>query len=168
MMSPWILPDELRGELKRPLGKIYREYPSWTGETPLLIAVGDVVAETLFDAGFRPDITIIDGRTRRKEINNPAVLGDITRTITVENPPARITDELWTAIATSIEEAEGGDRHINIMVIGEEDLAALPCISLAPDGTHVVYGQPGEGAVIVRVQQKIRDKVNHLLKKMEV
>ncbi len=168
MMSPWILPEELRGELKRPLGEIYAEYPTWTGDTQILIAVGDIVSKTLIHAGFSPNITIIDGKTRRKEINNPAVLGDMSQTVTVENPPAHITDELWSAVASSIKEVAGGEKHINIMVMGEEDLAALPCISLAPDGSHVVYGQPDEGAVIVRVGQEIRDKVNRLLKKMEV
>ena len=168
MMSPWILPDDLRGELKKPLGRIYTDFPAWTGDTDLLIGVGDIVSKTLIDAGFSPDITIIDGKTRRKEINNPAVLGDMSQTVTVENPPAHITDELWSAVASSIKEVAGGDKHINIMVIGEEDLAALACISIAPDGSHVIYGQPDEGAVIVRVEQEIRDKVNRLLKKMEV
>ena len=168
MMSPWILPNDLRGELKKPLGRIYTDFPAWTGDTDLLIGVGDIVSITLIDAGFSPDITIIDGKTQRKEINNPADLGNVFQTVTVENPPARITDELWAAVAFSIREVAGGDRHINIVVIGEEDLAALPCISIAPDGSHVVYGQPDEGAVIVKVERKIRDKVNRLLKKMEV
>lgn len=168
MMPPWILPDELREELKRPLGPVYTEFPPWVGDTGLLIAVGDVVSETLHKTGFRPNITIIDGKTRRKEINNPAVWGDMVHSLTVENPPAHITDALWSAVESSIKRVAGGDNHINISVIGEEDLAALPCISLAPDESHVVYGQPGEGAVIVRVEEEIRNKVNHLLKKMEV
>jgi len=167
-MAPWILPDDMREELKKPLGEIYTEFPAWTAETPLLIAVGDIVSAGLRDAGFTPHISIVDGKTRRKEINNLAVLGDKSHIMMVENPPAHITDELWSTVASSIEKAMNGEKDINVMVIGEEDLAALPCISLAPDGSHVVYGQPGEGAVIGRVGPEIRDKVNHLLKRMEV
>ena len=40
---------------------------------------------------------------------------------------------------------------MKIVVEGEEDLATLPAILYAPPGSVVVYGQPDEGSVLVKV-----------------
>ena len=55
---------------------------------------------------------------------------------------------------------------MRLEVRGEEDLLALVCIALAPDGAIVAYGQPGEGAVIVRVDPSTRGRVHDILRRM--
>ena len=37
-----------------------------------------------------------------------------------------------------------------IIVKGEEDLAVLPCILIAPQETIILYGQPNEGLVYLK------------------
>ena len=54
-----------------------------------------------------------------------------------------------------------------VRVDGEEDLAALPAVLVAPDGAAVVYGQPGEGMVLVTVDEARRDRCRDLLAAMD-
>jgi len=55
-----------------------------------------------------------------------------------------------------------------IMVDGEEDLAVLPAVLLSPATSIVMYGQPGIGGVLVRVDDAVRKRVGSLLYKMRV
>ena len=59
-------------------------------------------------------------------------------------------------------------RQLRIVVEGEEDLASLVCVSLAPDGTNVIYGIPFKGLMLLTVDAQIRECVNEILKKMEI
>jgi len=38
-------------------------------------------------------------------------------------------------------------------VDGEEDLAVIPCVLMAPEGSLILYGQPGEGVVLVETDK---------------
>jgi uncharacterized protein (UPF0218 family) len=51
-------------------------------------------------------------------------------------------------------------------VEGEEDLAAVPAVIVAPAGASVVYGQPGEGMVLVDADE-VRDEARDLLRRMD-
>ena len=48
------------------------------------------------------------------------------------------------------------------MVKGEEDLAVLPCLLIAPEDAVILYGQPNEGLVFVNVSEG-KDKANKLM-----
>jgi len=50
------------------------------------------------------------------------------------------------------------DRHK-----GEEDLAALLAIAMAPISSVIIYGLPDKGAVVVRVTRTRRKKYNYYL-----
>jgi uncharacterized protein (UPF0218 family) len=52
---------------------------------------------------------------------------------------------------------------VRILVTGEEDLLALPLFVIVPNGSVVLYGQPLEGMVIVRINEKIRRKAQEML-----
>jgi uncharacterized protein (UPF0218 family) len=56
---------------------------------------------------------------------------------------------------------------VRIFVNGEEDLLVLPVCIHAPDNAVVMYGQPHEGLVIVKIIPEIRNKVQTLLDLME-
>lgn len=160
----YVLPESLRGELKKPFGPVTSgPIADELGEGPTA-TVGDVVTRDAIDEGIDPKLMIVDGKTKRtKDAETPDFSADLDR-VTVENPAAKITDELWEAVAAAYAEP----TRTLIEVDGEEDLAALPAIVHAPDGANVVYGQPDEGAVIVTVDQITRERVLDLLAQMEV
>jgi uncharacterized protein (UPF0218 family) len=53
-----------------------------------------------------------------------------------------------------------------VVVDGEEDLATLPALVAAPTGASIVYGQPGEGMVLVEVDLTSTDRARDLLSRM--
>ena len=55
-----------------------------------------------------------------------------------------------------------------VIVDGEEDLLALVAISVAPDGSLVVYGQPNEGLVLVPVTSQKKKEIADILALMAV
>ena len=52
---------------------------------------------------------------------------------------------------------------VRIFVYGEEDMLALPLFAMVPDGSVVLYGQPLEGIVIVKVNSQIRKKAKNII-----
>ena len=61
----------------------------------------------------------------------------------------------------------GGEKP-PVVVDGEEDLLVLVAVLYAPVGGLVVYGQPGEGVVVVRVTEAKRAEALGILKGMEI
>jgi uncharacterized protein (UPF0218 family) len=53
-----------------------------------------------------------------------------------------------------------------IEVDGEEDLASLAAISLAPGGVTVIYGLPNKGVVVVDATTANKKKVKEVLDRM--
>ncbi|MEM2974502.1 MAG: DUF359 domain-containing protein [Candidatus Micrarchaeia archaeon] len=143
------IPNNIRRELKQPLGKIIKVSDLKRLRRKLIIAVGDVVGKRMVDAGIDPNIWIYDGMEMRRpvkwEIEFP--------THTVINPRGFITLPLMRAIDDCVKKGKG-----RIFVDGEEDLATLYCIAVAPIGTLVVYGQPKRGIVVVSVDKENRKK----------
>ncbi len=84
--------------------------------------------------------------------------------MTVKNPPGCISDDLWSAIETAYKFLEKGSLRIEVM--GEEDLAALPAIFLAPRDVTVIYGLPDRGVVVVKVVEENKRKAKEILDKM--
>lgn len=149
-------------ELKIPLGTLYPEFEDALDEiraAKFLISAGDETFKNLITNDIIPDVGIIDNLIQRKNHNyNLLAIENIVKAI---NPPGTITQNLWETIEKSIELAEKGDNQL-IVVDGEEDLAVLPCIILAPDDTIVLYGQPNEGLVVLNVSN-LRIKAQELL-----
>ena len=159
------LPTDLREELKDPLGPIYTEVERLLNEagTPL-IAVGDVVTAHLRAGGRRPDLALVDGRTQRGPIDEAVARAlEAPPDRPVPNPPATLTAELLEALADGLSASEPTTVHVD----GEEDLAALPAVLAAPIDASVVYGQPGEGMVHVRITAERKRTVRKLLGRFE-
>ncbi|MFC7156607.1 GTP-dependent dephospho-CoA kinase family protein [Halomarina halobia] len=158
------LPDALRAELKEPVGPIYTDAAALladAGDGPL-IAVGDVVTEHLLRETV-PDVALVDGQTKRTPLDERVDLSPFDREVRVENPAATLSRDLLVALRAAVE----GDRTTALVVDGEEDLAAVPAIAVAPTGANVVYGQPGEGMVLVVVDEEVRAAMREFLAKME-
>lgn len=131
-----------------------------------VISVGDIVTFNLIKAGLVPDLSFVDDRTKRAPASDHIMHGTKHprfKTITVENPPGVITEGLLHEVS----KAMGSDSPIRIFVKGEEDLAALPAIAMAPLSSVVIYGLPDEGAVLVRVTESKKKEIQSLLNRMK-
>lgn len=159
------LPAELREAFKDPFGPVYTDANHLREELgEPVIAVGDVVTRHLTRASARPDLAVIDWVTEREtlaETERPDIEGYDER-IDVENPAAVLTKSLLRVLRTGIEQ----DETTVIVVDGEEDLATLPALVVAPDGASIVYGQPGEGMVHVVVDDEVKERARELLSRM--
>lgn len=163
------LPDSLRARLREPFGPVLsgEEAVKRLADRAVVAAVGDITTLTLLEADVTPRLMVVDHVTKRTDAA-PAALrerlaDDRFNIVNVENPAATVTDALWEAVAR----AYGATGHTVIEVEGEEDLATLPAILLAPDGAAVAYGQPDEGMVVVEVDNDARDAVKGILGRME-
>ncbi len=166
------LKKELRPKLKKPLGRLYEDGEESVKEvldekgSSKLATVGDVTTHNLLKQDVNPDLAIVDGRVMRKEASE-----DIKKTIgswehsviAVENPAGHITSELIDAVKEGLD----SDSPTLISVDGEEDLAVLPVALYAPEGYIVLYGQPKEGLVSVRVDSDCKNKVKSFMNLME-
>ena len=162
-----ILPEAMRAELARPLGRVLRgsSFLDAARRGKPLVAVGDVVTATLIRAERPPDIAIVDFRTKRAQTPESQRLLATSpgKVVKVSNPAGRIAASAWRAVREAFK--SGG--RVRVEVRGEEDLLALVAIALAPDGAAIAYGQPGEGAVVVRVDAKARGLVKSILERMQ-
>jgi len=120
-----------------------------TDEDAKVIAIGDVVAENLLKVGIEPEMLIVDGRSMRESVDT-----SLECDISVENPQSELTEELMAAIRKG---------YRRIFVEGEEDLAALPAILYADEQSIIVYGQPGEGIMVIRPTEENKEKVRETL-----
>jgi uncharacterized protein (UPF0218 family) len=170
-----LLPEDLRSELKNPLGKLcrgeglecVRAMERELRSARKIAAVGDMTAYYLLKASIVPDLAIVDNKTKRMPVPDHVVESldhDSYKTVEVKNPPATLTAELMDQIRVSLQE----DRPVKIIVDGEEDLATLPVILYALPGTVVVYGQPSEGSVLVKVTSQKKKQIQDLMKRMIV
>jgi uncharacterized protein (UPF0218 family) len=162
------LPDALRDELKHPAGPLYTEAAAMlaaAGEP--LVTVGDVVTYHVLEAGVAPSVALVDDRTERTAVDDRVAdriaAASFDREVTVTNPPATLTAELLSALRAALD--SNGTTLLG--VDGEEDLAAVPAVVAAPAEASVVYGQPGEGMVLVPVERETRERMRALLSRMD-
>ncbi|WP_380677371.1 GTP-dependent dephospho-CoA kinase family protein [Salinigranum sp. GCM10025319] len=160
------LPRSLRSAFKEPFGPVYTDAETLLEATDgPVIAVGDVVAAHLVRAGRTPDVAVIDGRTKREAVSpdTEAALESLPAGEQVTNPAGELTEPLLRALVAAID----ADEPRVLDVDGEEDLATLPAVVAAADGTSVVYGQPDEGMVLVRVTPETRAEMIGLLERFD-
>ncbi|MCL2608041.1 MAG: GTP-dependent dephospho-CoA kinase family protein [Methanomassiliicoccaceae archaeon] len=158
------VPDEKRELFKEPFGSLITEndLKKMNGK---IITVGDVVSLIVNRHGIIPDISVYDGMTERRETTEFSDLVKNEGRITDEvvNPAGMITAELVNAVRNAL----SGTEKRTIRVIGEEDLATLPCIILSPVGTNVIYGWPGKGMMLIITDESVRKRAEQLLNEME-
>ena len=159
------LPDDLRDQLKNPLGNlisdddpnkenILKKIPTES----VVITVGDRTTDNMLQFGLRPQIQIIDGLEKRNQ--RPVPADDAINTkLSCKNPPGEITKESMQVI----QKAFSSEPPVRITVDGDEDLLVLPVCMSAPENSVVMYGQPNEGLVIVHITPEIRAKVQKIL-----
>ncbi len=162
------LPDSLRDQLKIPLGILLPESQAdkiniqkHLSENSYVITVGDKTTEKMIEFGLIPSLQIIDSQEKRVK-REPPKLANATE-LTVDNPAAEITPQ---SIAI-IKKAFTMQPPVRLNVNGEEDLLVIPVCIYAPENSIVLYGQPNEGLVLVKITPEIRNKTQTLLDSME-
>ena len=158
---------EQRRLVSRPLGELIAK-PSWALPTILKerlirtgarvsFCVGDAVTSTLIRGGIPFEVAVVDAKVRRKAVSIPRrVEGKVFR---ANNPRGYLDPTALDVMRNALSVGAGAI----VVVEGEEDLLTLFAIDLSREGDLVIYGQPGEGAVVVRVDAGTRRKNSELL-----
>lgn len=162
------LPESLREQLKTPLGILLpnkevnkNNIQKHLSEKTFLITVGDATTENMINLGIVPSLQIVDSQEKRKERKSIAIKG-VNTTLSCKNPAGQITKESISTIKNGF----SSKPPVRISVDGEEDLLVIPACIFAPVNSVVMYGQPNEGLVIVKIDREIRNKAQKILDSM--
>ncbi|KSW11327.1 hypothetical protein CF15_00180 [Pyrodictium occultum] len=125
-----------------------------------LVTVGDMVSRTAFRLGLRPFVAVYDCREMRSSVGCPEPPPGYVR-IRARNPRSTIQPEAAGAVREALRRG-----NAVVEVDGEEDLLALPAILYSDVGVVVAYGQPGEGVVLVQVDQAVKRLAAAILRRL--
>lgn len=171
-MQKFTFTDELRKDLKSPLGLLVRDsevrrekLEKYFRKPHLTVSVGDRTTEKINEIGLSPDLEIVDMMERRSSRPSPKLSSD-RLVIRANNGAGTITAGALHKLDQSLDIIlRNRQKTVRLIVKGEEDLLALPIIAFFPDATVVFYGQPGEGLVVVdsiASKQKAKDILSQL------
>lgn len=162
------LPDNLRPQLQKPLGKVLSmsRVGPLTKVPTLIITIGDVVTASLLKKKIVPGMAIFDYKVRRKPVIFPE-LSKYKNLTSMKNDPGTINELAVKEIHRSIKRFIKNAKPQQIVISGEEDLLALPAILLSPLDSLVLYGQPSKGMVTVKIDEAIKKIIMALVKKFD-
>jgi uncharacterized protein (UPF0218 family) len=143
--------DDLQ-KLKKPFGELVldrdvteeriRKIVSGCGK---IVTVGDATTERLVSFGILPDLAVVDFRERRSATNRSFEYE--AKELRCSNPGGTISRGAIQVLSKAAKEPS----RCRVVVDGEEDMLALPLFYLLPTGSIVLYGQPLEGLVAVKI-----------------
>jgi len=170
IVPAFVLTEKQREKLKQPLGELVRGLPQDCNlvlkkvieeEEPIrLVLVGDAVSRLAIESGIKPNVIVIDKRERRQEarsFDHRAI-----HRYWACNPAGTIDLRAWDTVEEAMRKSNG-----LVLVDGEEDLLTLVAILAAPSGSLVVYGQPDQGIVLVRVSVQKKREIEETIERME-
>ncbi|MBO4302668.1 GTP-dependent dephospho-CoA kinase family protein [Methanosarcinaceae archaeon] len=172
---------EVRRILKEPCGVLYRGngpevvdcFRNELERSHPVISVGDVTTANLIGAGIFPDICFVDSLTKREPVSGEVsekTAHEIYREMTVRSPAGALSEEMIIAVYGMYDQTGCGQdpekSHLRIAVEGEEDLATIPAVAFSEPGAAVLYGQPDEGVVFVKVTPEKKQEMLTLLKRI--
>jgi pantetheine-phosphate adenylyltransferase len=121
--------------------------------------VGDSCLEYFLTHNFPYQLGVFDKKRQRQEVTSP-LIDALKIDMSVNNPPGQITHELSQAIKSCL-----AQNYQHLFVDGEEDLASVVLILLAPLQSRVIYGQPHQGMVEVTITESLKERLFNLFKK---
>jgi len=160
------LAGENRHKFKEPLGvlvpdsNVTCDMLCAMAQNSEIITVGDATTQRVLDCGIIPVVHIVDGLEKRSRRNPPS---SNCLQMQCKNPPGEITQNAVSVIQQAIAAME----PVRVLVRGEEDLLVLPVCIHAPLGSTILYGQPNQGLVVIRLTKQVRDKADFLLSIMD-
>jgi uncharacterized protein (UPF0218 family) len=164
------VPEKLRLQLKSPLGElipdrlvskaaILSRIPSKPKTRTIIVSIGDRSTERLVEFSIDHNLEILDQIEKRSSRSLVPFSGEVEKILFAKNEPGTISSEALTALVVSLEQIEEDPAiPIRIQIDGEEDLLTLPVLAYFPPETVVMYGQPGEGLVIVQARGEPRKR----------
>jgi pantetheine-phosphate adenylyltransferase len=162
------LTENLRKNFQKPFGKLLENIDYSLGiRSHLVIAVGDITTKNFNARSLDQSISVVDFKVaREKKFSNMQELGfsGNENIYKVDNPAGHITPDLFRKLAEIINSSMR--KRIILQVNGEEDLAVLPLVLLAPLNTVIYYGQPGKGLVEVMVSENAKNKAYNLMSEL--
>jgi len=164
-----VLPNNIRHLLKEPVGQLVneRELINVLRSEKYIVSIGDIVTYTILKNEIKPIICIIDFKTRRGKCSSDIVkiiksFGK--KNILIKNPSGTISDELWDILKDSLKNYK--NISLRIEIDGEEDLASLAVVYLAPSDVTIIYGLPDKGVLIIKPTSENKRKAKQILDKM--
>lgn len=156
------LKQEARSSISKPKGLILKELSKEFLKGKVVLAVGDAVFRNLVKIGIKPCLCVLDLRIRRKRVKEPKEALEGYVVLKTRNPPGSITSDAWHTIRKAMCAISRGQK-VAVLVDGEEDLLGFPVAISGPLGSLLIYGQPGEGAVIVQITEAEKKRAIKIL-----
>lgn len=160
-----LLPDNLREELVKPFGKLFKKGFVFKTESGFA-TVGDITTARANREKVDPQISVFDFLVKRKksfkDIKELGFKGN-EQVVNVVNPSGTVTSNLFKTMINAFKDKQ----KKTILVKGEDDLAVLPLILCAPLNFHVYYGQPDKGVVEILVTERTKKKAYKLASKFK-
>lgn len=154
-----------RKKLKEPLGRVIKDKEKVREELSKvegqLILVGDYVSINFESSN--PDVSIVDRRIEREEIEESKLEGIEGFCLKADNPAGLISEGGWDKVKEGI----AREDKAKLRVKGEEDLLGIPVMYSAPLESVMVYGLRGRGSVIVEIDEEIKEKVRSFVDRGE-
>ena len=162
------LTPKMRALLKRPLGKVFRgkKLAEFAKIQKNLIVIGDATLVFLLKKGIIPILAVFDLKIRRKTISKTKtnlIKKFFSFPKTAKNPPGTITTQAISAVKRVLSRG----KRASILIVGEDDLIALPAIAYAHEGSCILYGQPKKGIVTVISNKRTRKKARKIMNGMQ-
>ena len=164
-----IFPEEIKKELKKPLGKLINKNEELINRIKeninekKLIIVGDYTSRILYEKGIYANLYIVDSKIERKPIEKFIINSYIK--IYAYNQAGTISSSAINAIKKAFRLISKEGKKVIIYIDGEEDLLTLLAIKFAPKNSIIIYGQPNEGSVIVEATNERKKFINKFFKK---
>jgi len=157
--------EKLKNELKKPQGLLVKNdlvHINTVGQLMsrfgLRIAVGDIASWFIVKNNIYCDLLVFDNKTERKElVKKLEDVLDEKKIVEYKNQSGIITKGLYKKIGECLFD------YKYLKIVGEEDLAVLPAICFCPLDSTIIYGQPGEGLVVIKVGEKEKERVREWL-----
>jgi cytidyltransferase-like protein len=159
-----ILPENLRSVLQKPWGEVLNEIPQNIDGSKTII-VGDATAQKFNEKKIGQFVSIVDFLIKREikfhQLSEMGFNGE--KALKINNPHGIITPELFQAVQSAF----NSKQRTVILIDGEDDLAVLPALLIAPLGFNIFYGQPTEGLVQILVTEENKEKAYHLVQNFD-
>ena len=141
-----VLSDSARSTFSKVQGSLIFEPTTVPAQK---IVVGDLTLEQFITEGWDYSLGIFDGYSERAVFTSTA-LSALKPNYTTGNTAGSIS----ASAVQTLKKALQKNTTSHIKVTGEEDLLAVAAVLLAPLGSIIYYGQPGQGIVEVVATEK--------------
>lgn len=187
-LFPVTIPEERKYLFRKPFGKVFsgnQDDPHTALQTCIdtlklkkkfVVAIGDVTTVGFLQKKIYPMVSIIDYQIQRKPalyVKHSLYFPKKPAYFSVKNPPGTIQYDLIVRIRDAVHSYIYNKERSVIVVDGEEDLAVVPAVLVAPLGSYVLYGLPPiaatseTGVVAIEVTEEKKREMVELVRRVK-